>query len=106
MDKLASYLTPKIAAFKAQWRQNLARQGVAWGINKLANDPANDPYRGMQPMIAAGRLAAGYPALLLAAEQLAWPLGVLRSMTCADGSSARAMLSAERTPASNSASLV
>ncbi len=71
MDKLASYLTAKIAAFKAQWRQNLARQGVAWGGNKPANDPANDPYRGMQPMIAAGRLAAGYPALLLAAEQLA-----------------------------------
>jgi len=69
--KLAKSVASQIVAYKAKARQSLVRQGVVWGINKPANDTANDPYRGMQPMIAAGRLAAGYPALLLAAEQLA-----------------------------------
>ncbi|MBU3655411.1 MAG: DUF58 domain-containing protein [Alphaproteobacteria bacterium] len=69
--KLAKSVASQIVAYKAKARQSLVRQGVAWGINKPANNPANDTYAGMQPMIAAGRLAAGYPALLLAAEQLA-----------------------------------
>jgi hypothetical protein len=69
--KLAKSVVSQIAAYKVELRQSLVRQGAAWGINKPANNTANDPYRGMQPMIAAGRLAAGYPALLLAAEQLA-----------------------------------
>ncbi len=73
--KLASYFVSKIADLKAQWHQSLVGQGVAWDarkpVSKSANDPTKDTYAGMQPMVAAGRLAAGYPALLLAAEQLA-----------------------------------